>query len=122
MSKPVWVQVRWSESSKFKDNELIPFADFERKAQAVAIHKGRKMQPMEQYCGYYKTKVNVLFDDGNEYECRLDLAPRDTLGFRDHVEQLIRYYENQLDDSAEQDYVVQAYKENYDFLKTVIWE
>lgn len=122
MCKPVWVQVHWSESSKFKDNELIPFADFERKAKAAAIHKGRKMQPMEQYCGYYKTKVNVLFDNGDEYECRLDLAPRDTLGFRDHAEQLIRYYENQEDDSAEQDYVVQAYKANYEFLKQVVWE
>ena len=121
MSKPVWVQVLWSESRKFTDNQLIPFAEFERKAKQVAIQKGRKMRPMEQYCGYYKTMVNVLFDDGNEYECRLDLAPRDTLGFRDHAEQLIRYYENQLDDSPEQDYVVRAYKENYDFLKTVIW-
>jgi len=121
MSMPVWVKVIWSESGKFKDNELIPFAEFERKARAAAMHKGRNMQPMEQYCGYYKTKVLVLFDDGHEYECRLDLAPRDTLGFRDHAEQLISYYERQEDDSAEQDWVVREYKENYDFLKQVQW-
>jgi len=121
MCKPVWVQVRWSECGRFKEGELIPFMEFERKAYEAAMRKARNMQPMEQYCGYYKTKVNVLFDDGNTYECRLDLAPRDTVGFRDHAEQLIQYYEKQEDDSSEQDYVVQAYKANYEFLKTVVW-
>ena len=115
MIKPVWVQVFWSESGKFKDNELVYFPKFENRARAVA-----KSQDPDS--GYFKTKVNVLFDNGDEYACRLDLAQGDTLGFEDHCKQLIRYYERQEDDSAEQDYVVQTYKENYEFLKQVVWE
>lgn len=29
MSKPLWVQVLWSECSRFKENELMSFIDFE---------------------------------------------------------------------------------------------
>lgn len=115
MIKPVWVQVFWSESGKFEDNELVPFAKFENRAHVVAMSHSPDG-------GYYKTKINVLFDNGDEYACRLDLAPGDTLCFEDHAKQLIKYYENQEDDSAEQDYIVQSYKENYEFLKQVVWE
>lgn len=114
MIKPVWVQVFWSESGEFKDNELVHFPVFENRAHKVAMSN-----PPER--GYSKTKVNVLFDNGDEYACRLDLAQGDTLGFEDHSRSLIKYFERQEDDSAEQDYVVQSYKENYEFLKQVDW-
>ena len=78
MSKPVWVQVLWSEYSRFKENELMTYIDFEIRALKAAIKKGYGK-------GYWKTKINVLFDDGNTYECRLDLAPHDTHGFEHHA-------------------------------------
>ena len=112
--KPVWVQVFWSESGEFEENELVYFPKFENRAYMAAM----KHSP---HGGYYKTKVNVLFDNGDEYACRLDLAPDDTMGFEDHAKQLIEYYENQEDDSAEQDYIIQMYKANYEFLKQVDW-
>lgn len=111
---PVWVQVIWSESNKFKDMQLLPFNKFEK----IAMNVARK-NTIDQ--AYDKTKVNVLFSSGDEYQCRLDLAHGDTHGFKHHALGLIKYYENQDDDSAEQDYVVQAYKDNYDFLKNVVW-
>jgi hypothetical protein len=110
MSKPVWVQVIWSESSRFKDNELIPFADFENRAFKVAMKVGYGK-------GYDKTKVNILFDDGNEYQCRLDLAPYDTHGFEHHAKKFISWYEKQQDDSSEQD----LYADNYNFMKQIEW-
>lgn len=111
---PVWVKVIWSESAKFKENELIPFKDFENKAWHIANKQGIGN-------GYKKTKVEVLFTDGNTYECRLDLARDDEHGFKHHAQRLVHHYENQADDSAEQDYYVTYYKENYEFFKTVVW-
>ncbi len=110
MSKPVWIQVLWSESRLFKDNDLLPFVDFEIRAHKAAIKVGYDK-------GYDKTKINVLFDDGNSYQCRLDLAPHDTHGFEHHAEKFIRWYERQEDDSPMQD----AYAGNYNFLKQVVW-
>ncbi len=110
MSKPVWVQVLWSESNKFKDNELIPFAEFESRAFKVAMKVGYGN-------GYDKTKVNVLFDDGVQYQCRLDLAHSDTHGFEHHAKNLMRWYDKQQDDSSEQD----LYADNYNFMKQIEW-
>jgi hypothetical protein len=118
---PVWVHVYWSESGKFKDNELIPFKKFEAKALAAAKHKAVGVPANQQYYGYYKTKVKVLFTSGDEYECRLDLALGDTTGFKNHAAQLVTRYENVEDDSAEQEYLIDCFKENYEFLKTVVW-
>ena len=110
MSKPVWVQVIWSEYRGFQDNQLMPFIDFEIQAFKVAIKHNANG-------GYYKTEINVLFDDGNHYKCRIDLAPRDTHGFEHHAQKLISWYERQGDDSEEQD----CYADNYNFLKQVEW-
>lgn len=67
MSKPVWVQVHWSENKAFKDNQLMPFVEFERKCRSVAREVGADN-------GYDKTKCKILFDDGEYYETRLDLS------------------------------------------------
>lgn len=84
---PVSVLVHWSESGNFKNEELIAFDEFERRAFAAAIgHAGR---------GYLKTKITVNFDDGEQYGCRLDLAARDELGFADHCRQMIAYAETE---------------------------
>jgi len=117
MSIPVWVHIHWSESRKFGENELMPFIEFERRAEEVAISRSRNVPAMQSYTEHYKTMANVLFDDGNSYECRLDLALRDRLGFKDHALRLIDYYERQQSDS----YVIQTYKANYEFLKQVNW-
>ena len=110
MSKPVWVQVIWSESNKFNDNELIPFIDFEIRALKAAIKVGYGK-------GYDKTKINVLFDNGEKYQCRLDLAPHDSHGFEHHAKKLISWYENKDGESFTKD----MYEENYLFLKQVEW-
>ena len=60
MSKPLWVYVYWSESQAFKEKELLPFAEFERKAKLAAYSVGENN-------GYDKTKITVLFNDGSEY-------------------------------------------------------
>ena len=57
MSKPVWVQIHWSENKAFKDNQLMPFTEFERKCRSVAREVGVDN-------GYDKTKCKILFDDG----------------------------------------------------------
>lgn len=48
MSKPVWVQVLWSECSRFKENELMTYIDFEIRVLKAAIKKGYGK-------GYWKT-------------------------------------------------------------------
>ncbi|HYD90470.1 MAG TPA: LPD25 domain-containing protein [Flavobacterium sp.] len=111
MSKPVWVQVLWSESDQFKENELMPFIDFEIKAHKTAIKKGYDE-------GYWKTKVRVLFDDGQSYECRLDLAPSDTHGFEHHVSNMINWVEKH---GNKANHPANLYKKNCDFLKSIRW-
>ena len=112
MSKPVWVLVHWSESIQFKDNELIPFAEFEHKARFAASLVTE---------GYDKTKIKVLFDDGHAYGCRLDLSPREDCGFESHVRSLICWYERSLSTEDAESYTVRSYKANYEFLKSIEW-
>ena len=114
MSKPVWVQVLWSECSRFKENELMTYIDFEIRALKAAIKKGYGK-------GYWKTKVDVLFDDGNRYECRLDLAPHDTHGFEHHAKRLISWFETNQGHLDEADFSVRVYRDNYNFLKQIEW-
>ncbi len=84
MSRPVWVQVLWSESSVFKDNELLPFREFERKCNQVARDVGVGN-------GYDKTKIKVLLDDGEYYDTRLDLCPQEDTGFQSYCEGMIKW-------------------------------
>jgi hypothetical protein len=101
--KPLFVYVLWSESGEFEENSLLKFEDFERKAVNVGLSH-------DPEGGYYKTKINVLFDDGSEYGCRLDLCPNEAHGFRIHAYNFIRYYK-QFGDS----------EENVAFLSSIDW-
>ena len=61
--RPVSVLVHWSESGAWGKEELCTFADFEARAQVVALgYVGG---------GYQKTSVTVNFDDGDSYQARL---------------------------------------------------
>ncbi len=111
MCKPVWVQVLWSESSLFKDGELIHFTEFERKAREASVRVTE---------GYDKTKIIVLFDDGNQYGCRIDLSPREDKGFKSHALSLVRWYEKQSDEDKKS-YSVASFKATYEFLKQINW-
>lgn len=111
MSRPVWVQVIWSESGAFEENELMPFIDFEILALDAVIGKGKDE-------GYWKTKIKVLFDDGNSYECILDLASDCIHGFMHHAKNLIDSFENSEDDGGSEYYF---YEKNYRFLRQIVW-
>lgn len=81
--RPFSVLVHWSESREFKDNELIDFAEFEKRALKVALsHAGG---------GYLKTKITVTFDNGKEYSDRLDLGCNNTLNFAHYCFDLVLY-------------------------------
>ena len=87
---PVSVKVIWSESNLFQDDEELNFSDFEKKAFDAAVSNLSG--------GYDKTKIIVsLQKEGSDlvepYECRLDLAPHDEIGFEDHILQMISFSE-----------------------------
>jgi hypothetical protein len=105
--KPLFVYVYWSESNDFEEKSLLPFHEFELKAKMVAF--------LYQDHGYCKTKINVLFSNGAEYGCRLDLSPSDTQCFKQHSLRMIDWVE------SDKDSHVQDYAPNAEFLKTVTW-
>lgn len=85
--RPVTVTVHWSESGAWQKEQVVAYADFEKNAFAVALeHAGR---------GYLKTKVTVTFDDGEIYQCRIDLAAHDELGFADHCLSMLAFYDTE---------------------------
>lgn len=85
--RPVSVLVHWSESGQWEEGQTLPYADFEAQAAAVAIpYAGR---------GYQKTKITVNFDDGETYECRVDLSATGEHGFTDHCLAMLRYYDTE---------------------------
>lgn len=82
---PVSVLVHWSESGKFKGEEVhYTFEEFGRKGKNAATLAGSGM-------GYDKTKITVIFNNGAEYGCRLDLAADDTQYFHIHAQKMIAY-------------------------------
>lgn len=76
--KPLFVETLWSEAAELDQHQVWSFHDFE----AAAFKSAMK----HTSGGYLKTKVNVMFDNGDRIEFRLDLAPHDTMGVRNHVE------------------------------------
>ena len=84
MIKPLFVYVYWSENSRFTDKELLSFIEFERKCKDAAREVGTGN-------GYDKTKIKVLFDNGEYYECRLDLCEQEDTGFQSHCESIIAW-------------------------------
>lgn len=104
--KAVWVKVYWSESNEFKDDELVPFKEFEKRCRKIARQTGCNS-------GYTKTKTLVLFDEGSQYELRLDLAENDDHGFKDRAIKTIAYHERNAS-SPMGSYV--------EFLKKIQWD
>jgi len=116
MSKPVWVYVYWSESSKFNDKDLLTFAEFERRCAQVAKQVGVDN-------GYDKTKVKVLFDDGEHYEVRLDLCPQEDKGFQSYVEGMLIWIgsERFLSTYGHDEAIIQEYEELKKYLEKIEW-
>ncbi|WNA15023.1 hypothetical protein PIJPGVCJ_CDS0226 [Escherichia phage MIZ5] len=105
--KPVSVKVIFSESSVFANaNEVFHFEDFERKALEAAA----KAYESE----YDKTQIEVTFENGTTYACRLDLGDR-LSGFRHHVEKTIAFSKTE----KGKHYFSVFGTKNLDFLKTV---
>ncbi|ANU35665.1 LPD25 domain-containing protein [Vibrio scophthalmi] len=83
---PFSVLVNWSESNEFNEGEIDDFMDFEHKALAVA-----KQNPLG---GYDKTNVTVIFENGDQHQCRLDLGCNgNDIGFADHCLSSIEYHQ-----------------------------
>lgn len=109
MSKPVWVQVYWSEAGAFKDGEIYEFKEFEIIANMAAC---------TVKTGYDKTKIRVLFDDGKEYNCRLDLSIVGDRGFTHQCNSFMIWFDNQSwsDGNCKSDYI-----ELYCFISMIKW-
>lgn len=71
------VIVHWSESFNFTDNSELSLKEFERISLITA-------NAVPDNSGYDKTKVTVVFTDGQEYNCRVDLNKQCT-GLVSHV-------------------------------------
>lgn len=116
MSKPLWVYVYWSESSEFKEKELLPFKEFERKAKLAAMAVGENN-------GYDKTKIKVLFDDGEYFEVRLDLCPGEDHGFRSYCDSQLRWIgsERFMKAYGHDEAIVQDYLKMKKYVEAIEW-
>ena len=83
--KAIAVMVKFSEFNALnnKKGQMMTFADFEKLAASGAFDA-------EQDGFYNKTEVDVLFDSGDTYNCRLDLG-KSCKGFADHVANRIAF-------------------------------
>ncbi len=82
--KPLFVYVLWSENQAFQNNSLHKFKTFETISKRVAHEVGTDN-------GYDKTKIKVLFDNGEYSEVRLDLCADGDTCYRDYIAQEIKY-------------------------------
>jgi len=108
---PTSVYVEWSESPRFTDKTTYPFDRFEWISEGIA-------QSIDY--GYSKTNITVIFNNGAEYTCRLDIN-KECKRFMQHAKSLIRYYrkreaENNLD------IYDKGYQENVEFLEKVTYK
>lgn len=86
--KPTIVHVKWSEAIEFGTDEILSFPVFEATAMQAALgHRGGS---------YLKTAVIVHFDNGETYECRLDLGAGYNLerGFADGIRKRIEFHDS----------------------------
>lgn len=83
--RPVSVMVHSSESSTWREEVTMPFVEFESKAASVAI--------AYTLGGYLKTNITVNFDDGETYQCRVDLGATYEMGFTDHCLDMLSFYD-----------------------------
>ncbi len=114
MAKPVWVYIHWSENKAFTEKSVLTFKDFELKCNRVAKEVGYDN-------GYDKTKIKVLFDDGEYYECRLDLCAKEDNGFRDHCEGVAKWVGSERFMKTYGD-VVKEYERLKDYINSIVWE
>lgn len=77
------IHVYWSESREFKLEHDYWLTDFERIAARVARSNLKGM-------GYDKTKIRVHWQDGQTYECRLDLCEPEDHGFIHHIKDMLQ--------------------------------
>lgn len=82
--KPLFVYVLWSENQAIQNNSLHEFKEFETMSKRVAHEVGTDN-------GYDKTKIKVLFDNGEHHVVRLDLCAGGDTCYRDYVAQEIKY-------------------------------
>lgn len=116
MSRPVWVQVFWSENKLFKENSLVPFVEFESLCNQAARQVGTGN-------GYDKTKVKILFDDGNHYDVRLDLCEKEDTGFKSYCESMCQWIgsEKFIKTYHHDKEALNDYQELKDYLKKIEW-
>lgn len=79
--KPISVLVRGSEAPSLEKKDTYTFHEFERLARQVALEHTTG--------GYLKTHVRVTYDNGETFDCRIDLSPKVT-GYRDYVRRTYR--------------------------------
>ncbi|MEQ9436037.1 LPD25 domain-containing protein [Hyphomonas sp.] len=108
MTKPIFVYVCWSESERFPEKTLWRFERFEELAAQVA--------QAHRTGGYLKTNVTVIFSGGEDYVCRLDLAPHDAQGFEHHAKRFISEF-----DRCDDAFTKENNQPLADFLKTIDW-
>ena len=110
--KPFSVTVEYSESREFESGKAYDFKEFESKAiwVAAANYNG----------GYDKTGVKVLFEDGSEYGCRLDLGCNgNDSNFMTHCLIILSHYDNLSESEKDSSgfYNTAQYKEMIAFLR-----
>ena len=107
--KPMTVKVIFSESAVFFNaKEEFHFEDFERMAKDAAARA---------YEGEYdKTQIEVTFDNGDTYICRLDLGDR-LFGFKHHVEKTLAFAETE----KGKHYFAMVGTDGLDFVKRITW-
>lgn len=76
------VYVEWSESQEFKEGKTYSFTDFESRAHRAAKEAGYNS-------GYFKTKIEVSWEDKSAYKTRLDLSMDCDQGFYEHTKEIL---------------------------------
>ena len=106
--KPVSVTVKYAESYRFESGKEYRFNEFE----TLSYHEAQETIGG----GYCKIGVIVSFDNGHQYECRLDIAAHTEYGFQDHCIQMLRYAET---DEGQNLYKHEKAQELISFIKTI---
>ncbi len=81
--RPISVVVEYSESNQFATGESYSFDKFESLAFKAAKECVNR--------GYLKTGIVITFDNGHQYQCRIDISSDSEAGFQDHCDQMIEY-------------------------------
>ncbi len=81
---PVSVLVNWSEFNRFESGLEMDFVAFEALALEAALQN-----PLG---GYDKTDITVIFENGHQHRCRVDLGcGGNETGFADHCFRILEH-------------------------------